>query len=121
MTFTTSVLLPYTTYGIANGNYNGTSTTFIGNAIPAANYYGGQGSAQTAIIQSTNLLGTITIQGSLNDWTEQAAWFDVETYGNATVATTNTETINMIGNFVWLRAVVKDFTSGTINSANVAF
>ena len=120
-TFTNEVLLPPTTYGTPSGNYDGSSTSFIGNAIPAANYYGGQGSAQTAMIQSTGFVGVITIEATLNDWTQQALWFEVETYGNASVPTTDTQAINMIGNFVWLRAKVTDFTAGSLNSANVVY
>jgi hypothetical protein len=120
-TFTNEALLPPTTYGTPSGNYDGSSTSFIGNAIPAANYYGGQGSAQTAIIQATGFVGVVTIEATLNDWTQQALWFEVETYGNANVATTDTQAINMIGNFVWLRAKVTDFTAGSLNSANVVF
>ena len=120
-TFTNESLLPTTVYGTPSGNYDGTSLEFIGNAIPAANYYGGQGSAQTALIETTGLIGIITIEGSLNDWTQQAEWFTIETYGNATVGTTGTQAINMLGNFVWIRAKVTEFTTGIINSANVIF
>jgi hypothetical protein len=120
-TFTNEILLPPTTYGTPSGNYDGSSTSFIGNAIPAANYYGGQGSAQTAIIQATGFVGVVTIEATLNDWTQQALWFEVETYGNASVPTTDTQAINMIGNFVWLRAKVTDFTAGSLNSANVVY
>jgi hypothetical protein len=120
-TFTNEALLPSTTYGTPSGNYDGSSTSFIGNAIPAANYYGGQGSAQTAMIQATRFVGVITIEATLNDWTQQALWFEVETYGNASVPTTDTQAINMLGNFVWLRAKVTDFTAGAINSATVIY
>jgi hypothetical protein len=121
MTFTNESLLPQTTYGIPSGNYDGSSTAFIGNAIPAANYYGGQGSAQTAILQLTNFIGKITLQGTLNSWTEQAAWFDIDSYGDPINPTTNTQAINMAGNFVWIRAAVTEFTGGVINSATVVF
>ena len=120
-TFTNESLLPYTTYGTPSGNYDGANTTFVGNAILAANYYGGQGSAQTAIITGTGFQGLITIEASLNDWTQQAEWFAVDYYGNANITTTSTQAINMLGNFVWLRARVTDFVAGTINSANVIF
>jgi hypothetical protein len=120
-TFTNEALLPSTAYGTPSGNYDGSSTSFIGNAVPAANYYGGQGSAQTAIIQVTGFVGVVTIEATLNDWTQQALWFEVETYGNASVPTTDTQAINMIGNFVWLRAKVTEFTAGSINSANVVY
>lgn len=121
MIITNETLLPVTVYGVPSGNYNGSQTTFIGNAVPAANYYAGQGSVQTAVIQTTNFIGNIRIQATLNDWTEQALWFDVDSYGNATASTTETRAINMVGNFVWIRALVTDFTAGTINQANVLF
>jgi hypothetical protein len=117
VSLTNEILLPSTTYGVPSGNYDGSSTTFIGNAIPAANYYGGQGSLQTAIIQTTSFSGNIRLQATLNDWTEQALWFDVDHYANST----GTQAINMVGNFVWVRALVTNFTAGTINSANVVF
>lgn len=121
MTITNETLLPTTTYGIPAGNYDGSSTYFIGNAIPAANFYGGQGSAQTAILEVTNFTGKITIQASLNDWTEQALWFDLDEFGDISNPTTDVTTINMLGNFVWIRAVVSGFTGGVINSAKVLF
>jgi hypothetical protein len=112
--FTTQTLLPTTIY-------DGTTNIIIGTAVPAANYYGGQGSAQTALIQVTGFIGNITLQGTLNDWTEQALWFDIESYGNTSTPTTDSTAINMIGNFVWIRAKVTDFTGGTINSANLVY
>lgn len=121
MPITNEQLLPTTTYGIPSGNYDGTSTFFVGNAIPAANYYNGQGSHQTALIQVTNFVGKITIQGTLNDQTQEALWFDIDSLGNITNATTDNTALNMTGNFVWLRAQVSGFTSGIINSANLLF
>ena len=121
MAFNIEALLPPTTYGTPSGNYDGTHKQLFGNAIPAANYYGGQGSAQTAIITTTGFQGLITIEGTLNDWTQQAAWFKINTYGNADIATTDTQAIPMAGNFVWLRANVSAFTGGTINTANVVY
>jgi hypothetical protein len=120
-TFSNQQLLPPTTFGTPSGNYDGSSTSFTGNAIPAANYYGGQGSAQTNIIQTTGFQGVITIEASLNDLTQQALWFEVAAYGNASVPTTDMQALNVIGNFVWIRAHVTDFTAGTINSANVVY
>ena len=121
MVLTNETLLPSTTYGVPSGNYNGSTPDFIGNAIPAANYYAGQGAVQTARIQVSNFIGVITLQATLGDLHQQAAWFDVGTYGNASSATTDTVAINMTGNFVWLRAQVTEFTGGTINTATVVY
>ena len=121
MSLTTTTLLPQTTFGVPSGNYNGSSTSFIGNAIPASNYYAGQGAMQTARIQVSNFIGNIILQATLGDINEQAAWFDVASYGDIANATTDTTAINMVGNFVWVRAAVTDFTGGTINSTNLLF
>jgi hypothetical protein len=121
MTYSTQTLLPSTTYGTASGNYDGVSTAFIGNAIPAANFYGGQGSIQTATLQVTGFQGVITLQASLNDWTEQAMWFDINSYGNAITPTTDTTAITIAGNFVWVRAAVTEFTAGAVNQANLLY
>jgi len=120
-TFTNELLLPTTLYGSPSGNYNGTTPDFIGNSVPAANFYNGQGAAQTVLIQTTSFVGVITLEASLNDWHEQAMWFEIGTYGNASVPTTNTEAINIVGNFAWIRANVTAFTGGTINSASVVY
>ena len=122
MALTTKTLLPLTTYGVPSGNYNGTSLDFIGDTVPGASYYTVKhGSNQTAVITTTNFIGVITLQASLGTVAEQDAWFDVATYGNSTTPTTGTTAINLVGNFVWVRAAVTSFTDGTINSANLLF
>lgn len=119
-TFTNEALLPLTTYGIPSGNYNGSTPYFFGNSVPAANFYAGQGFGQTVIVQFTSFQGNVTLQGSLNDWHEQAMWSDIEKI-ESPAPSTNTITLNIEGNFVWLRAFVEDFAAGTINTANVIY
>ena len=124
MNLSNLVLLPVTTYGQPSGNYDGTSASFIGNAIPAAAYYRGQGQLQTIPVTTANVLATITVQASLNDNAQQAAWFDVgnvsSNIGNTSNAITGVTTLNVPGNFVWLRARVDNFSAGTL-SANVIY
>ena len=110
---TTLTLLPVTVFGVPSGNYNGNSTSFIGNAIPAANYYGGQGSIQTLTFTVANLSANVTTQATLSDSPEQAAWFDVYNFAT-TVNTSSTYASTVMGNFSWLRVAVTDFTSGNI-------
>jgi len=121
MTFSTQTLLPLTTYGTPSGNYNGSTPDFIGNNVPAANFYGGQGSGQTATIQLTGFVGTITLQASLNDWVEQAAWFDLEIIGDGVTPVTDNIAVTATGNFVWVRTAIVGFTAGVINSANLLY
>ena len=115
----TLALLPATTFGTPSGNYNGSSTSFVGNAVPAANYYGGQGSIQTLTFTVANLTATLTTQATLNDDPTQPFWFDIYTLtGNAT---SNTVTNSPIGNFSWLRVAVTNFTAGNITVATVIY
>ena len=116
---TTLALLPATTFGTPSGNYNGNSTSFIGNAVPAANYYGGQGSIQTLTFTIANLAATLTTQATLSDDPTESFWFDVYTL-TANVST-NTVTNSPIGNFSWLRVAVTNFTAGNISVATVTY
>lgn len=122
MALTTNTLLPLTNYGVPSGNYNGTTPDFIGNTVSAASYYTVKsGSVQTAVITTTNFVGKITLQASLGTVAEQTVWFDVESYDSTSAPTTGTTPINLIGNFVWVRASVTNFVSGTINSATLLY
>ena len=114
--YTTVVLLPTTTYGTASGNYDGSSQDFFGNAVPAANYYGGQGYVQTITYSVTDFIGTITTQATLSDQPQQAAWFDIDVYGDgSTVIPSDYHPVSILGNFAWLRVEVTRFESGTAN------
>lgn len=112
-------LLPATQHGVPSGNYNGVSLDFVGNAVPAANYYGGQGPIQTLTFDFANLSATVTAQATLNDSPEQAAWFDI--YGFVGNSTSSIYTSTVLGNFSWVRVAVTNFTGGNINSATVAY
>lgn len=116
---TTLALLPSTTFGIPSGNYNGSSTSFVGNAVPAANYYGGQGSVQTLSFTVANLTAILTTQATLNDDPTLDHWFDV--YALTANATSNTATNSPIGNFSWLRVAVTNFTAGNITVATATY
>lgn len=112
--YTTVTLLPATVYGTASGNYDGSSQDFYGNSIPAANYYAGQGNLQTLTYQLSGFTGVITAQATLENDTPQAAWFDIDTYGDGTTVLTENHAVSVIGNFAHLRIRVTDFDSGTI-------
>jgi hypothetical protein len=119
--YSTLTLLATTTHGTPAGNYDGSSQDFVGNAVPAANYYGGQGSVQTVTYRLENFVGTIHIEATLNDQKESAPWFEVAVYGNGVDADSGTVPATVVGNFTWLRARITDFADGTIQSINVAY
>ena len=119
--YTTQTLVTAVTYGTASGNYDGSSQDWFTDAVPAANYYGGQGSIQTITYQLQDFVGRITVRAALNDLQESAAWFDIATYGNGTTADTGTVPVTVQGNFTWIRAEITEFSAGTIQAITVAY
>ena len=119
--YTTQYLLQVVILGSASGNYVGSSQDFVSKAVPASNYYGGQGSLQTITFRLTDFSGIITIEATLNDAQDSAPWFDVYEYDAASSAVTDYHPANVTGNFVWLRARVENFDSGEIDFVTVAY
>lgn len=119
--YTTQILVSDVTYGTPSGNYDGSSQEWSSNAVPAASYYGGQGSLQTITYRLQDFVGIITIRATLNDQQESAPWFEIATYSDGTTVETGTITVNVVGNFTWLKAEITDFSSGTIQSITAAY
>lgn len=121
MTTTTQTLLANVVYGQASGNYDGSSQDWYSNAVPAANYYGGNGSIQTLFYDLAGFVGIITIQATLNDIPEQAQWFDISERGDGSTPDTGYTSSTVTGNFSWLRARVEGFDGGTITGVTAVY
>jgi len=119
--YTTQTLVANVTYGTPSGNYDGSSLDWVSNAVPAANYYGGQGSLQTIIYRLQDFVGIIRIEATLNDSQESAPWFEVATYSDGSTVETGTIPVNVVGNFTWLRAEITNFSGGTIQSITASY
>jgi hypothetical protein len=119
--YTTKILLSDVVHGTASGNYDGSSQLFYSDPVQAANYYGGQGNIQTITYRLQDFIGIITVQAALGDNADTAVWSDVDTHGDIVIPTTGTYPVTVIGNFVWLRARVEFFDSGTIQAVTVAY
>jgi len=117
--FTTLTLVPFLQHGNANGGYAGGSV-YLGNAVPAANYYSGQGAIQTLLFNVAGLVGNVSIQATLKDQQESAPWFEIANL-IATSSNTSITSNTVIGNFTWLRAYVTDFSAGNINVVNASY
>ena len=119
MTYTTQTLVPFLQCGEPNDNGYDGGNIFIGTAVPAANYYGGQGAIQTVLFNIDGLVGNIRIEATLNDLQESAPWFEIANLiaDNVTEVRSNT----IIGNFTWLRASVTDFAAGNVNIVNTSY
>ena len=121
MNLTNETILSSTTYGTPSGNYDGSSQLFYSDPVRAANYYGGQGAIQTAVISTTGFQGNVRLQATLNDQPSiQAAWFEIAAFDNPSPITT-AHTVTITGNFTFIRARIDNFDAGTINSITLTF
>jgi hypothetical protein len=120
-TYNTVTLLSDVIYGQASGNYDGSSQLFYSNAVPAANYYAGNGSIQTVLYNLTGFVGTIVIEATLNDLPDEAKWFDISQRGDNSTADFGITTSTVTGNFSWVRARVDGFDAGIIQVVNISY
>jgi hypothetical protein len=120
MILTTETLLDTTVYGTASGNYDGSSQDFFSDVVRAVGYYQGQGSIQTVTIQVEGFVGRIRLQASLNDDPVAAAWFEVYDY-ERDLPTTDLHPVSLLGNYVWIRAEITDFSAGTIQTISISY
>jgi len=122
MKTTTLQLLPTTTYGTPSGNYDGSSQDWSGDRQQAANYYGGFGGLQTIAYYLNGFQGRIKIEATLDsDPVTDAAWFKVDEFDSTSTTTTNNFSVNITGNFTWIRANVEDFDAGTITKLYMSY
>ena len=125
MAITTVTLLPSTTYGTPSGNYDGSSEDFIGDPQKAANYYRGRGGTQTIRWVYLGVQGKVTIQATLDNDPADSRWFDIAATGDSSTDDSTTITATyveaVVGNFVWLRAVVSNFKDGTIEVVQATY
>jgi hypothetical protein len=115
MSLNEEYLLPLTVYGTPSGNYDGSSLAFDSDPARAANYYGGQGSIQTATIRTQSFTGNVSIQATLNDQPSvEAAWFEVDTLISPSPSSA-IDGRTVVGSFTFMRARVTDFETGSIS------
>lgn len=122
MKTTTLQLLPTTSHGTPSGNYDGSSLDWSGVEQKAANYYGGYGQLQTIAFFLNAFQGRIKIEATLESTpTADNQWFTVNTFDSLEAVTTNNFSVNIAGNFVWIRANVEGFTAGTITKLMISY
>ena len=122
MKTTTLQLLPTTTYGTPSGNYDGSSGDWSGENQQAANYYGGFGDLQTVAIFLNGFQGRIRVEASLETLpVADSEWFLVYNFDTTSEPTTNNFSVNINGNFTWMRANVEDFSQGTITKLMLSY
>lgn len=118
--------------------FNTDPVTYYGEAFKGDGYYGLGDGVHTVEIQISGFTGSILIQASLASSPTGSDWFSIpltlagsetlviDTTGaiskinvpqiiQYTTATTSVKVYNFTGNFVWVRAIVENWTSGAIN------
>lgn len=115
------IIVPYTAQGTPSGNYDGSSTGFVSDAVKAADYYRGQGNIQTITFRVLGFEGLVTMQATLNEDPAQAAWFDIYTYDQTGAPISDIHPVAITGNFSFVRAVITDFTAGIIDKINIVY
>lgn len=91
-----------------------TSESVIGDKFKGDGYYGRSDGLHTVQYNFTGLSGDLFIQGTLALEPTESDWFTVDSY----MATEETNSVINVftGNYVWIRAVVGNWTDGTVNS-----
>lgn len=117
---TTETILATTVHGVPSGNYDGSSQDWFSNAVQAADYWRGRGSAQTVFFRVTDFVGTIKISATLDTLPDTADWFEIYNYPSG-APLTDYHPVTLPGNFVWLRAEITGFDAGTIDSVTVSY
>ena len=115
---TSLILLPQAAFTPINPN-----TTVSGNMFPAASYNVSGQNLQTVSWATTNFKGILTIQASLVDTPAlDKDWFTVlNVVYSDTLGTTINSFNNLTGNYVWLRAVIRNFSQGTVEHIKVSY
>lgn len=112
-----------------------TALTYYTDKVRGDGYYGNSDGLHTVQFQISSFIGKLEIEGTLaisptsNDWATvglASPYVAVDTTGLAaqvnisaipySTATTLISTYNFVGNYVWIRSKVSDFTQGNINS-----
>lgn len=98
----------------------GQNSLLVGEKFPASGYYMSKKDLQTFTWKFTNVTGTLSFQATLAENPTDDDWFVAH---GPIVATHSTENsyANVVGNFVWIRAVVTDFSSGTIQHIKASY
>jgi hypothetical protein len=95
-----------------------TAETRTGEKYKGDGFYNRADGFHTVQYVYTNFLGVIKIQATLSIDPQPGDWFslpETATTINQPSAETASSSKNFIGNYVWVRAVIEDWTQGSIN------
>jgi hypothetical protein len=97
-----------------------TVESLFGEKFKGDGYYGRSDGIHTVQYVHAGFAGTIAIQGTLAVDPQEEDWFiiqeTVSEIENDSTSTKKSSIKNFIGNFVWVRVAVTNWSTGTINS-----
>lgn len=124
-------------------NYPNTGTSLLSYSsepIKGNGYFNNKDGYHSIQMSITDFVGTIEVQGSLSNIPTENDWFTIfprnftiDTtgglkevssefpYANYTAATSNIKIYNFIGNYVWLRSKISNWSQGSINSIKINY
>jgi hypothetical protein len=109
---TTLILLPQTTW---NGNVSNVQIyDVVGEKKQAASYYVGSKDLQTINVNQVGLTGNIIVYTL-----EANAGAPANTEPN--INSSVNEAVNIVGNFVWMRAKIQDFNGGVLQYVKLSY
>ena len=116
-------LIPSTTFGTANGNYDPlvNSGDFSSDPVKAAAYYSKDKSVQTLSWYLIGITAVIEIEATLDADQDSTNYFTIHTIGDGVNPLTENDFINLEGNYTWVRASVTLFTAGTIQKISIGY
>lgn len=115
------ILLPQTRY-----ENNGTNQPYdvTGNSVQAAAYYLGNQDLQTVSYSFSEVTGNLVIEATLAQEPVEGDWFKVYEISANNQANTNANLnsyTNLTGNYVKMRAKIKDFEHGVVEFVKVSY
>jgi hypothetical protein len=96
----------------------------VGDSKPAASYYLGNHALQTLTYSFSAVTGNLNIQATLASAPSENDWFNVMTVSANNAANVNNTLCsysNLEGNFVYVRAKVEDFATGTVQYVRLSY
>jgi hypothetical protein len=115
-------MLTSITHGQPSGSYNGVSQDWTSDAVPAVDYYQGRGFVQTLEARVTDFQGTIEFEITLDSGADSSSWAPISTVWLSHLVPNSDDMLESVqGNFVWIRARVKNFAAGTIDLVQIKY
>lgn len=109
-----TVMLSSINFGVVQPGYDG-SNSLESKAVKGAGFYNQVTLCHGVGFELNNFIGTIGLQCSLESEPCESDWSDIiETVQTYTIPYTGNNSQNFVGNYVWVRTKVTNWSTGSI-------